>query len=163
MSSLHCNTLACSSLNTLSSTAFHNSRRGGSTFLHYACLYNHLNVLWASRVVAGVFPTLFNIADKNGITPYQFCMTLNHDKCAKYIEKRSRPEGEFHVKRTNKALLAQKLGIKVEKIKAIELIQRSWRGYKGRKLAIVAHKEKNGRETMRLGLKSGLSKLGFSI
>ena len=65
-------------------------------------------------------------------------------------------EGEFHVKRANKAFLAQKLGIKVEKLKAIELIQRCWRGYKGRKLAIVAHKEKNGRETMRLGLKSGL-------
>ena len=78
-------------------------------------------------------------------------------------EDRSKPEGEFHVKRLNKFQLAQKLGIKVEKIKAVELIQRSWRGYKGRQLAIIAHKKKNSRATMRLGLKSGLSKLGFSI
>jgi hypothetical protein len=60
-------------------------------------------------------------------------------------------------------LIPKRIGIKVEKLKAIELIQRCWRGYKGRKLAIIAHNKKNSRETMRLGLKSGLSKLGFSI
>jgi len=136
----------------------------GSNFLFYACLYKHVHVLkWASRNVAGVFPRLFEMKDKNGVTPLAFCKILNHNECANYIELRSKPEGEFHVKRLNKFQLAQKLGIKVEKIKAVELIQRSWRGYKGRQLAIIAHKKKNSRATMRLGLKSGLSKLGFSI
>ena len=77
-------------------------------FLFYACLYKHVNVLkWASRTVAGVFPRLFEMPDKNGITPLEFCKTLDHHECIKYIELRSRPEGEFHVKRLNKAQLAQ--------------------------------------------------------
>lgn len=80
----------------------------GSTFLFYACLYKHINVLkWASRTVAGVFPRLFDMPDKNGITPLELCKTLGHDECIKYIELRGRPEGEFHVKRINKVHFAQ--------------------------------------------------------
>jgi len=52
-----------------------------------------------------------------------------------------------------------KLGVTVEYLKAVELIQRHFRGYKGRKIGIEKKRQKMKKDGERLGLQGGLAAL----
>ena len=144
--------------------AFFLKDNSGSTLVMYAVLYKRLSVLkWCSRVLSGIFPTIMKEKDNNGVTPLAMAKELaNNEECITYLERALRPEGEFHMKRENKRELAFRLNLKVKYLRAIETVQKHWRGYKGRQLATKRKKEWMRKKGLRLGMSAGLARAMYS-
>ena len=141
-------------------TTFLARDKSGSNFVFYAALNNRLNVLkWCHRNLSPLFPSILAEKDTRGVTPKMIADIRGNTRCVEYLTRALSPEGEFHVKRENKVQKAFRLGVTVEYLEAIEVIQRHFRGYKGRKIAKKEKRLKMKKDGERLGLHGGLAAL----
>ena len=145
-------------------SAFLARDRSESNFVFYAALYNRVSVLkWCHRTLSPTFPSILREKDARGVTPKMMAEIRGHTASVEYLSRALSAEGEFHVKRVDKVQTAMKLGVSVKYLQAVELIQRHFRGYKGRKIGKEKKRQKMQKDGERLGLQGGLAALFSTV